>query len=496
MLKPSSLRGRLLAPLYVSLSVLALAVAARTVGTLYLSDLRAAASGQVAHTLVVQREGERLLSAALTEQSELRGYLLVREWTFLVPYNEGHRNFESTLKRLGEMVKDNPVQRQKLQEIDRIHRRWLEQFVGPALSDVPIDHDQLLSSKILFDPLKELVNLLQQEEDRQLAERTARFTDLVALFGLFDLAGCTVILSGIAFNVLLLHRRIELPLREVTAVGQAWGLGKLDRKIGYGAPDELGRLSAVLDGMATDLSERERQAKDRTQKLEDLIAALSHDLRTPLIATRGTIRSMLGGAFGPVDPLWREVLEDYRGSNEDLLKLVDNLLEVSRYDAGRKNLEIEPLDWRSLCERVVAQVQGATQARVPIFLSLSEPLPAVSGDAVEIRRVIQNLLDNAVRVSDDEAVELDVQAHAGGVRVHVRDRGPGIAQAERERLFLRFIQGRNRRGGAGLGLYLCRQIVAAHGGTIGVESTPGEGSTFWFTLGVAGEPLSPGSGEE
>lgn len=495
MLKPSPLRDRLLAPLYVSLFVLALAAVARTVGTLYLGDLCTVASVQVAHTLLVQREDERLLSAALTEQSELRGYLLAREWTFLIPYNEGHRNFENTLARLGEMVEDNPVQTQKLQEIDRIHRRWLEQFVGPALSGMPVDQDQLLSSKVLFDPLKALVDRLQQEEDRQLGERSAHFTNLIALFSLFDLAGCTVMLCGIAFNVWLLHRRIEVPLGAVTAVGQAWGRGELERKIGYHACDELGQLTAVLDGMATDLGERERQAKDRTQKLEDLIAALSHDLRTPLIATRVTLRSMLGGAFGPVAP-WQDVLEEYRASNEDLLKLVDNLLEVSRYDAGRKNLEIEPLDWRDLCERAVAQVQGATQARVPIRLCLGEALPAVWGDAVEIRRVVQNLLDNAVRVSDDEAVELGVRAEAGAVRVHVRDWGPGIAEAERERLFLRFIQGRNRRGGAGLGLYLCRQIVVAHGGTIGVESTPGEGSTFWFTLRRADGCLSLPASQE
>ncbi len=124
-------------------------------------------------------------------------------------------------------------------------------------------------------------------------------------------------------------------------------------------------------------------------------------------------------------------------------------------------------------------------AKFPVYTSLKIPSPpTVYGAQLEIQRVVQNLLDNARRVSEfDQQITLEVEPlGVDQVKVSVRDKGPGITPQQKERLFHRFIQGRNRVGRAGLGLHLCRPIVEAHGGTIGVESSPGEGSTFWFIL--------------
>jgi signal transduction histidine kinase len=251
--------------------------------------------------------------------------------------------------------------------------------------------------------------------------------------------------------------------------------------------DEIGQLAEVLDTMAAEIHQRQQLKETRNQQLEDLISALSHDLRTPLLATRATLRSMLGGAFGPVNDTWREILEEYRQSNEELLKLVEALLEVSRYEArGGENLSREPLNWEKIFQHAQTQINAATNHQCTLTWNIAPALPTIYGDELAIQRVVQNLLDNAVRVSLGQPISLEVAPLGSAfVQVAVRDQGPGIAASEQQRLFHRFSQGRGRRGQAGAGLYLCRQIVEAHGGSINVESTLGGGSTFWFTLPVA-----------
>lgn len=226
------------------------------------------------------------------------------------------------------------------------------------------------------------------------------------------------------------------------------------------------------------------------QQIEDLISALSHDMRTPLLGTRSTLHSMLGGAFGPISDLWRDMLEDYCQANEDLLKLVEALLDISRYKTNvGQNLNWEILNWEKIFARSVMKSNVISPQKCKITYSISPSLPSVYGDNLEIQRVVQNLLDNAVRVSvAEQQVTLEVVSlGVNQVKVSVHDNGQGMTPQEKERLFHRLTQGRGRLSRSGLPLYLCRQIVEAHGGNIGVESSLDEGSTFWFTLPVAEE---------
>ncbi len=148
------------------------------------------------------------------------------------------------------------------------------------------------------------------------------------------------------------------------------------------------------------LDKLERKTTAERQQFEDLISAHSHDLCTPLLATRGTLRSMLGGAFGSMSDTWRDVLEDYRQSNEDLLKLVEALLDVSRYKTEfGKNLNCEILNWEKLFVQAITRSNTITKQKCAITHNIPQSLPTVYGDESEIQRVVQNLLDNAVRVS-------------------------------------------------------------------------------------------------
>ena len=484
-IKRFSFKTRLFAPLYASFLLLVLLLVVQGILNLFVQALHQQAFSWVNHSLLVERETERLLSSALDEQTTIRGYLINGDNEFLEPYGRAQIAFKSSLNRLYEMLKDNPSQLQRLNRIEALHNRWRREFIQRVLAGNASKTN--LPGKILFDPMRDILNILLREEDRVLSDRKQylqQIYQIQAAMGIFDIVA---ILVGVGWNLWLLRRRVEIPLRQLTEVGLAWRAGQFDVRLDYSAADELGRLAAVLDAMATEIRHRQESTQMRNQQLEDLISALSHDLRTPLLATRNTLRPMLSGAFGSVSDTWREILEEYRQANDELLKLVDALLDISRYEAGGgHNLNLELLDWEKICFQAINSFAAIQQRQDPPTLKISSSLPPTYGDAIEIQRVLQNLLDNAVRVSKPESpitVEVAPLKEAY-IKVSVSDKGTGIAPQEKEKLFHRFIQGRNRRGRVGLGLYLCRQIVAAHGGTIDVESKLGEGSTFWFTLPI------------
>lgn len=481
------LRSRLFTPLYTSFLLLVLlAIIQSCLNILIEIGYQREVDG-VTHSLLVERETERLLSAVLDEQTSLRGYLLTQDQTFLEPYRtRAKTTFQRSFNQLYTLLESNPAQLQQLQEIKVIYDNWQRQFAAKVLAGTA--NRTTLPGKTLFDPMRQNVSKILEDEDRLLTQRKQQVQQITHMKMALDLCNLVIILVGVSWNIWLLRHRVELPLRQLTQVGQTWRTGNLKVCLNYSSPDEIGRLAEVLDGMAREIRDRQERSQMRNQQLEGMISALSHDLRTPLLATRTTLRPMLNGAFGPVSEIWREVLQEYYQSNENLIKLVETLLNVSRYEAGgSQNLHIEPLDWDKILTQATTQINASCQWRCNFIINIAPSLPTVYGDGLEIQRVVQNLLENAVRVSEpNQPITLEVDAlGANHVKVAVIDSGPGIAPHDKEKLFHRFIQGRGRRGGAGLGLFLCRQIIEAHGGSISVESTPGEGSNFWFKLPVA-----------
>ncbi|HEY9694291.1 MAG TPA: ATP-binding protein [Oculatellaceae cyanobacterium] len=491
LLKRSPLKNRLLAPLYTSFIFLVLLAIAQTYLNILLERYYQQTADQVTRSLSVEQETERLLSAVIEEQTSVRGYLLTQDITFLEPYRtKARRSFYSSQKHLFKLVQENPLQLQKLLKVQIIYNNWQNLFVHKVLNGTA--SRTTLPGKILFDPMRLQAAKLLEYEEKILSQRQQQLSELNQLKTVLNISNLVIIIAGIGWNLWLLRRTVELPLWRLTKVGASWRKGNLEVRLDYSSPDEIGRLAEVLDGMAREIRDRQVANQMRSQQLEDMISALSHDLRTPLLATKKTLRPMINGAFGEVSDIWKEILEEFDQSNDNLLKLVNTLLDVSRYEAGgSKNLNWEPLDWEKIFTQAINQIDPNHQRPCPLTFKIAPSLPIIYGDAIEIQRVIQNLLDNAVRVSEPhQPITLEVSLLSKAVKVEVCDRGCGISPQEKEKLFHRFIQGRGRRGGAGLGLYLSRQIIAAHGGMIDVESKLGEGSTFWFTLPIAQEESS------
>ncbi len=226
-----------------------------------------------------------------------------------------------------------------------------------------------------------------------------------------------------------------------------------------------------------------------SQRREDFVTRLTHDLRTPLIAADQFLKLLQTGVFGNTLSAMRESLEQMAQSNQTLLSMVDTLLEVYQYEAGGKTLDFFVVDLWELCQQVVQELMPLADVKqLTLKAVLTEgteaSLTRVRGDRLELRRLLTNLVGNAIRFSDAGSVEVRLNSTVQGVTIEVEDTGIGMNPEEQLLLFDRFRQGKHQRRGNGLGLYLSRQIVEAHQGNISVSSTVGKGSRFTVYLPV------------
>jgi PAS domain S-box-containing protein len=246
----------------------------------------------------------------------------------------------------------------------------------------------------------------------------------------------------------------------------------------------LSRDRQILGGI---LGARDITARKEAEELQStFLSVISHELQTPIAIIKG-YAGLYADETTKIDPAkMREKMQVIQEESDRLSKLVENLLYASRLQAGGIQLNRQPLDLPSLIRRVVPKVSSVSKSH-KIKVELPAELPDVSADYDKIEQVVVNLVENAIKYSPAET-EITVSAHFTGneVIVTVADQGIGVPEAERERIFERFSRLDSRyvreRKGAGLGLYICKAIVEAHGGKIWVEASAQKGSRFNFSL--------------
>lgn len=225
---------------------------------------------------------------------------------------------------------------------------------------------------------------------------------------------------------------------------------------------------------------------EMTKAREDFVARLTHDLRIPLVGADRMLTLLQRGKFGELPQKAREAIATIVNSNENLLSLVNTLLEVHRFESGCKSLAIAPFDLKKLVKEVVKELEAVAIDK-GLVLTYEEPdlQPLrIEGD-LELRRVITNLVGNAIKFTDFGCVKIVVRSDVKSVSISVEDTGPGIRTSEQASLFERFRTGNHARTGCGLGLHLSHRIVEAHSGSIDVTSTVGQGSTFTVRLPIS-----------
>ena len=217
----------------------------------------------------------------------------------------------------------------------------------------------------------------------------------------------------------------------------------------------------------------------------DLVATVAHEFRTPLTSLRMAVHLCTEGAAGPLTDKQADLLYAAREDCDRLQAMIDDLLDLSRIESGHVELFPLPTPTRILIESAMEEhKQEADAAGVSLSSDLSLPEVRVLADHERIGHVFSNLIGNAVRHTAKEGrIILSAQTSNGGVRFTVKDTGTGISKEYQERIFEKFfrVPGTGSKG-TGLGLYIAKEIIRSHGGDIGVESEPGKGSTFWFTL--------------
>lgn len=245
----------------------------------------------------------------------------------------------------------------------------------------------------------------------------------------------------------------------------------------------LARVRALLR-LKHSVDERDQIARQR----EDFVSRLTHDLRTPLVAADRMLNLMAQGALGDLSDDVQDAIATMIRSNANLLTMVNTLLEVYRYEAGRKTLVFSPVNMAELAQEVVKELSPlAIDKNLKLDLELDESQDyAAKGDRLELYRVITNLVGNAIKFTDEGAVTVRlIRVDTGlvpAIKLEVQDTGPGISESDRATLFESFIPGKHKRSGSGLGLHLTRRIVEAHNGRINFSTEVGKGSTFTVYL--------------
>lgn len=240
----------------------------------------------------------------------------------------------------------------------------------------------------------------------------------------------------------------------------------------------LARVRSLLR-LKHSIEERDRIAQQR----QDFVSRLTHDLRTPLVAADRMLGLLQDGALGELSTEVKEALEIMARSNHNLLEMVNKLLDVYRYEGGNKKLNPQALDLAELVRQVVEELGAIARTKnLELTTDIPDNLPRVKGDRLELLRVFNNIVGNALKFTEVGSVRVSLYQKGKELVATVADTGPGIPAADRAMLFQRFHQGSHQKQGSGLGLYLSYYIVAAHEGRISLECPPSGGSCFSIYL--------------
>ncbi len=236
------------------------------------------------------------------------------------------------------------------------------------------------------------------------------------------------------------------------------------------------------------IAKKDAEATDRAKK--GLIMNMSHELRTPLNSVIGFSDLLLEGAFGSLNTRQSKYVSNILISGKNLLEIINNLLDISRLEAGERNLNYEEIDIASLIGEVrMSLISPASNKKISVEVKVDTSLENIRADRTKLRQILYNLMSNAMKFTPDKGrVIVSACKKEGALEIKVSDNGIGLSKEDNEKIFMPFTQADSSTargyGGAGLGLYIVKNFIDLHGGKIWVDSEVGKGSTFIFTLPI------------
>ena len=236
-----------------------------------------------------------------------------------------------------------------------------------------------------------------------------------------------------------------------------------------------------------EIQDKSRQLAEASQHKSQFLANMSHELRTPLNAILGYTELIIDNIYGETSEKMHGVLGRIQSNGKHLLGLINDVLDLSKIEAGQLNLSLGDYAIKNVVNGVFAAVESlATAKKIALKIEVPPDLPLGRGDEQRLTQVLLNMVGNAIKFTDAGEVTIKASADDCAYTVAVRDTGPGISAADQGKIFDEFQQAEDsstkKKGGTGLGLAISKRIVELHGGRIWVESKAGEGSTFSFTV--------------
>lgn len=300
-------------------------------------------------------------------------------------------------------------------------------------------------------------------------------------------AGLIAGLTGAALLFTGLISSMRRPLEDLVDASGRLASGDLDVRVKVGGLSETATLGGAFNEMAEELQRRAGE-RDQLERMKDeFVLTASHELRSPLTSVQGFAELLLLERE-KLSPQQAETVEVILDNTRHLVRLLNDLLDLARSDAGRLTIRPEPTDAASLIEDAVRTMRAQFDARgQDLHLQIEADLPEVNADRDRIRQVLVNLLTNANEYCPQGA-QIEVKACRANaeVEINVIDNGPGIPAEQLEHIFERFTRGdageTQRVGGTGLGLAISKSLIELHGGSIDAASVPGSGSTFRIRL--------------
>ena len=459
------------------------------------------------------RAGSAVLTAAQIEPALAslatgeRGFALTGDSAFLAPLRTGRAQLESALDTLTKLAIGNYELARATSGVDQTMNAWSdvarERF---AARDGPMSRSaaQLLARRIASSManVRAATSQLQRVARIQADQTAADATSQLELDARESLLIRVLLLAMIVLATVASLRRVTNTLDAIVFDARALATGDhraAVRSVAVGSK-ELGQLGEAFGMLASAVAEREHGLRDDIRQLKEVermktefVSTVSHELRTPLTALRGSLGLVLAGTTGPVASKTRDLLQIALQNTERLIRLINDILDVERIEAGHLVVRREPVELTTLLRTTVESLRTvAMEAGVAIRVE-GETSAIVTADPDRLVQVFTNLISNAVRFSPrGETVTVSAKTTPTSVVVFVTDRGPGIPLEFRRRIFGKFQQAdpAGSAGGAGLGLAIVRAIVERHGGSIRFDSAPGHGTTFIMELPYT-PPMAP-----
>ncbi len=466
-------------------------------------------------SLQVLSETNRRAEEQVTLQRKIAAYRQLQHDTTAQLYSvtlallaQNEQTLDATLRQLNQFGYDLDrlqfVARDERELLGQVQRDY-EAFIGVVTRVVELLRAgqlvegrelQLDQAGPLADRLERLTNQLVNKAEADMVARvdashevyaTSRW--VVVAFAVASVALALILGYAISWSLIRPVEQMDARLREIAA-------GDFTRRVEVPNRDELGTLATNLNRMTGELDRLYKQLEAANRNKSEFLASMSHELRTPLNAINGFSEVLLERHFGDLNPKQEEYLQDILESGRHLLSLINDILDLSKVEAGRMELEPAHVDLRQVLEdgRTMLRERAARHG-IELLLDVADGPDMVEADERKVKQILFNLLSNAVKFTPAGGrVGIQMARHGDVVQIDVWDTGVGISAADQQRVFQEFQQvggpSAQKAEGTGLGLALAKKLVELHGGRIWVESEIGQGSRFTFTLPIGGAPGS------